>query len=66
MTPNTSPRDEALSTNVVTEARDDTSTTAVVTSKPASLSVFAAASAFSRRKSANNSFLPALTRRAIA
>src|SRR4029453_8858567 len=39
---------------------------AVLTSKPALLSVFAAASAFSWRKSASTTCLVALTRRAIA
>jgi hypothetical protein len=43
------------------EARDDTSTVVVVTSKPASLNVFAAASAFSWRGSASRTCLPALT-----
>src|SRR5271166_2832241 len=39
---------------------------AVLTSKPALLRVFAAASAFSWRKSASTTCLPAPTRRAIA
>jgi hypothetical protein len=47
MTPWTSPSELAFSTRASTETRDDTSTVVVVTSKPASLNVFAAASAFS-------------------
>ena len=49
-----------------TESREETSTIAVLTSKPASLRTFAATSAFSCRKSASTTRLPALTRRAIA
>src|SRR5271166_2014016 len=66
MTPWTSPSELAFSTRASTEARDDTSTVVVVTSKPASLNVFAAASAFSWRRSASSSCLPAPTRRAMA
>ncbi|MNV83974.1 hypothetical protein D3C71_1778150 [compost metagenome] len=45
MTPVTSPRPAAAWTRASTEARDETSTVAVVTSKPASLSTLAATSA---------------------
>jgi hypothetical protein len=44
--PRTPPIDVASCTRVSTEAREDTSTFAVLTSKPASLSFLAAASAF--------------------
>ena len=66
MTPVTSPIAVAVSTSALTDSREDTSTVAVLTSKPASLSTFAAASAFSLRRSASKTCLPALTRRAIA
>jgi hypothetical protein len=48
------------------DPRLEMSTDAVLTSKPASASTFAAASAVSPRRSASNTCLPALTRRAIA
>jgi hypothetical protein len=56
----------ADSTSVWTDARDDTSTVAVLTSNPASSMTWLAASAFSARRSASTTCLPALTRRAIA
>ena len=49
-----------------TDAREDTSTLAVLTSNPASARTLAAVSAFSRRRSASRTRLPALTRRAMA
>src|SRR5271165_7632044 len=66
MTPVTSPTAVAVSTSAWTESREETSTVAVVTSKPALLSTSAAASAFSWCRSAIRTVLPALTRRAIA
>jgi hypothetical protein len=57
---------EAVSTKAWTDWRDDTSTVVVLTSNPASNITLAAASAFSRRRSASRTCLPALTRRAMA
>jgi hypothetical protein len=48
------------------DARDDTSTVVVLTSKPALPKASAAASAFAWCRSASTTCLPALTRRAIA
>ena len=50
----------AVSTSAWTDSRDDTSTVAVLTSNPASRSTSAAASAFSWRRSASTTCLPAL------
>ena len=66
MTPVMVPIAVAASTSAWTDSREETSTVAVLTSNPASPSTFAAASAFSRRRSASRTCLPALTRRAIA
>src|SRR5512132_60344 len=66
MRPVTSPSAVAVWTSACTDSRDDTSTVAVLTSNPALLNTSAAASAFSWRKSASRTCLPALTRRAIA
>jgi hypothetical protein len=66
MRPVTSPSAVAVWTSVCTDSRDDTSTVVVLTSNPALLNTSAAASAFSWRKSASRTCLPALTRRAIA
>jgi hypothetical protein len=66
MTPVTSPSAVVVWTSARTDSRDDTSTVAVLTSNPALLSISAAASAFSWRRSASRTNLPALTRRAIA
>jgi hypothetical protein len=63
ITPVTSPSAVAVSTSACTDARDDTSTVSVVTSKPASRITSAAASAFSTHRSASAMCLPALTRR---
>ena len=54
------------STSVCSNSREDTSTVAVLTSKPALLNTSAAASAFPWGRSANRTCLPAPTRRAIA
>jgi hypothetical protein len=66
MTPVTSPNVAAVSTNARTDSREDTSVVAVLTSNPASRITSAAPSAFSLRRSATTTCLPALTRRAIA
>src|SRR6476619_5121610 len=66
MRPVTSPSAVAVWRSACTDLRDDTSTVAVLTSNPALLNTSAAASAFSWRKSASTTCLPALTRRAIA
>jgi hypothetical protein len=66
MRPVMSPRLTAVSTRARTEAREETSTVAVVTSYPALRIVSAAASALAGRRSATTTCLPALTRRAIA
>ena len=66
ITPVISPRAAAISMSPWTEGRDDTSTVAVLTSNPASRRTLAAASAFSWRRSARTTCLPALTRRAMA
>jgi hypothetical protein len=66
MTPVMSPGVVAVSTSACTDSRDDTSTVAVVTSKPAFRITSAAASAFAWCRSASTTCLPALTRRAIA
>lgn len=57
MTPVTSPRPVAVSTSACTESREDTSTTAVLVSNPASASTVAAASAFSCFKSVSSTCL---------
>jgi hypothetical protein len=66
MTPVTSPSLVAVSTRVCSDAREDTSTVAVLTSNPALPIVSAAASALDWCRSANTTCLPALTRRAMA
>jgi hypothetical protein len=66
MTPLTSPSPVAVSTRVCSDWREDTSTLAVVTSKPALLSTSAATSALPWCRSATRTCLPALTRRAMA
>jgi hypothetical protein len=66
VTPLLSPNVLAVSTSACTDARKDTSVAAVVTSNPALRITSAAASAFSRFRSASTTCFPALTRRAIA
>ena len=66
ISPVTSPSLVAVSTSACTDSRDETSTVLVLTSKPASRSTSAAASAFASFRSAKTTCLPALTRRAIA
>ena len=66
MTPVMSPNALEVSTSAWIDPREDTSTVAVLTSKPALLSTSAAASAFLWRRSASTTRLPALTRRAMA
>ena len=61
-----SPKAVDCFTSASTAAREETSTVAVLTVKPASFRTFAAASATSSRRSASRTCLPALTRRAIA
>ena len=63
--PVTSPSAVACSTSESTDSRNDTSTAAVLVSNPAAASTSAAASAFSWRRSASRTCLPALTRRAM-
>jgi hypothetical protein len=64
--PQTSPNAAAFCASASTDARDDTSTVAVLTVKPALSSVFAAASALPVLRSASSTCLPAPTRRAMA
>ena len=66
ITPVMSPSAVEVSTSAWIDSREDTSTVAVVTSKPALLSTSAAASALLWRRSASTTCLPALTRRAMA
>jgi hypothetical protein len=66
VTPVTSPWATVVSTRAWTDSREETSTVAVLTSKPALRKVSPAASALAWRRSASTTCLPALTRRAMA